>query len=299
MESVDISVTIIGMDGSSSSSLSSSSSISSSSSADTGGAEEGGEAVGGGYRGAMTVMCRWPEIVRRIQMPDGSIREEILGEDEARRVERCYIDGETHPAAPLTHYKDVPAGIWYEEAVASLLQRGALDARQSLFRGEDASLRAEIAAVLTRLKGDPSFAIPLRSSFDDVPFSSWYHPYTEQAGERGWMKGYNDCFGTRPCRTRPLATATRAEAIAMIVRTYGLRPLGAAPAFEDVPANAWFADEMQIAADSCILRGDEGTRRAAPDRLVNRAEMAALFVRAEASQLYGRDCGLPKAQRDY
>jgi hypothetical protein len=43
---------------------------------------------------------------------------------------------------------------------------------------------------------------------------------------QGWMIGYGDCYGTRPCFTKPLAIASRAEAAAMVVRTYGLPALG-------------------------------------------------------------------------
>ncbi len=249
----------------------------------------------GGHRGQMTLppdpLPSWPQILRRWFGRDGTVtREEVLPDAEARTIDRCYIDG-GHDAAPRTHYDDVPPGVWYEESLERLLRRGALDASQQSFRATDSAVRAAFATVLVRLRSTltPDPAVP--PSFDDTEASAWYHPFVEDAARQGWMIGYKDCYGTRPCFTAPLQIATRAEAAAMVVRTYGLRELGLAPAFADVPAFAWYADEVQIAADHCLLQGDDATGLAAPERTVNRAEMAALLDRAERALRYGRDCG--------
>lgn len=199
---------------------------------------------------------------------------------------------------PLTHYEDVEPGSWYEADVADLLQRGVLDAAQRRFRPTDPAVRAEFAKILVKLYGIEHPAAPAVASFDDTNAAAWYHPFVEEAAARGWMRGYGDCYGTRPCMLRPGAPATRAEAAAMIVRYYGLEPTGRAPVFADVPEGAWYVGEAQIAADHCILQGDDGTGLLAPERLVNRAEMVTLFARAERGLLYGRDCGVSRVHAE-
>lgn len=234
-----------------------------------------------------------PTIIRRRRLPDGNYFEETLPADQAGDVTRCYIDEPVRPAAPepLTHYDDVEPGAWYEEAVKSLLDAGVLDASQTSFRAADSAVRAEFAKVLTALKGIAQPVSPATPSFDDTDPAAWYFPFTEEAGKRGWMKGYSDCYGTHPCHVMPSASTTRAEAIAMIVRYYGFQPLSLAPRFADVPRGAWYEDVLQIAADRCIVQGDDLTGLVAPERVVNRAEMVALFARAREVLRYGRDCG--------
>ncbi len=251
----------------------------------------------GGHRGGMTLPAEsprsWPEIVRRWFGADGTVtREDLLPDAEARRINRCYVDG-GHEAATRTHYLDVPPGVWYEEALERLLRRGALDASQPRFHATEPAVRAAFATMLVRLRSTltPDPTVPV--SFDDTDATAWYHPFVEDAARHGWMLGYGDCYGTRPCFTKPLHTATRAEAAVMVVRTYGLTPLGLAPAFSDVPSAAWYADAVQTAADHCLLQGDAGTSFVAPDRTVNRAEMAVLLDRVERDLRYGVDCGVP------
>lgn len=233
-----------------------------------------------------------PTVVRRRRLPDGTVVEEVIPADQIGGV-RCYIDEFGRPAArqPLTHYEDIVPGAWYESAVKSLLDRGVLDAGQPLFRPDDSAVRAEFAKVLTMIEGIDAPATPAVPSFDDTERSAWYFPFTEEAGRQGWMKGYGDCYGTHPCMLKPGSATTRAEAVAMIVRYYGILAQDLAPRFRDVSQDAWYATVVQAAADRCIVQGDDLTGLLAPERVVNRAEMVALFARAEQNLRYGRDCG--------
>lgn len=267
-QSIVISLTVVGEE------VSSSSSSAASSSASVTPAPVGDDTEHGGARRSV-----WT-ILENLQSADlpGIVRERKLP------------SGEYHQAA-LTHYEDVPPGSWYEAAVADFLKRGVLDATQLMFRPEDPAVRAEFAKVLVKLRNIQHPVVPAVPSFDDTDPTAWYHAFVEEAALHGWMKGYNNCYGTRPCMLRPGAPATRAEAVAMIVRYYRLEASNRAPVFSDVPDGAWYTAELQAAADHCIVQGDEQTGLVAPERLVNRAEMVMLFARAEQNLVYGQDCG--------
>ncbi len=199
-----------------------------------------------------------------------------------------------HAAAPLTHYDDVHPGDWFERPVKDLLDRGVLDKTQNLFRPADFAVRAEFAKILVKLENILP-RTPAEPAFDDTDRTAWYFAYTEEAGMQSWMKGDDNCYGTHPCTLRPGAPTTRAEAVAMLVRYYKLAPLSLAPVFADVGGDAWYRDVLQIAADRCIVQGDDLTGLAEPERIVNRAEMIAMFSRAEQHLRYGKDCGTVSA----
>lgn len=231
-------------------------------------------------------------LVCQRRLPDGSVVRVSVPVEDVGTNPNC-VFGEVHPSAPLplTHYEDVEPGVWYEQDLKDLLDANILDAGQPVFRPGDPAVRAEFGKILSLLSGVTAPAVPDVPSFDDTDPAAWYYAFTEEAGRRGWMRGDDNCHGTHPCTLRPAAPATRAEAVAMIVRYYGLTKQSLAPRFADVPANAWYRDVMQTAADRCIMQGDALTGLAAPDRVVNRAEMITLFARAEANLRYGTDCG--------
>lgn len=233
-----------------------------------------------------------PVIIARRRLPGtDSIVTQQLSEDDARRVSVCYVDdAPTHAAAPETGYEDVPAGAWYEEALKAFLEKGILDATQKRFRGSDTAVRAEFAKVLGMLHGNVPEKLTGTLQFDDVRPSEWYARFVEFAGKKGWMRGYNNCIGTHPCTVMPGSTITRAEAAAMIVRFYGLKPTGTAPIFRDVSTDAWYSADMQTAADRCIVQGSGTARLANPNERLNRAEMIVLLDRARRKLAFGSDC---------
>lgn len=230
-----------------------------------------------------------PTIIERKQLPDGTYFNQILTPQEAQGINQCYIDIPYHSAAPALPYTDVTPADWYANAVQFFIDHHILDTTQKTFRGNDLALRSEFAKILMMLGNKPhtSVAIP---SFDDVPAAAWYFQPAEDSAKNGWIKGYNDCYGTHPCLFKPANTATRAEAIAMIMRFLNIAPLSLAPQFHDVPKGAWYAPFMQSAADHCIVQGDGKTHDANPNRTINRAEMVTLFMRAMQHQVYGKDC---------
>lgn len=201
----------------------------------------------------------------------------------------------TNIGSAFAAYSDVPAGVWYGDAVAALTQDGVLDASQTSFRGAELANRAEFVKLLVAMNGGLLSTPPAVASFDDVKASAWYYPYMEEAAKEQWVKGDGNCYGSHPCYGRPAANINRAEAAALIVRAFALEGTGDAPQFVDNPSGQWYTAAIQTAADHCILQGDDSTGRVRPNDNMNRAEMVVMLHRVDQGQTYGVDCG-SKAQ---
>ncbi|MFA6523824.1 MAG: S-layer homology domain-containing protein [Candidatus Peribacteraceae bacterium] len=191
----------------------------------------------------------------------------------------------------IAAYADVPAGVWYEEAVKSFTDAGYLDASQPNFRATDTANRAEFTKLVVELNGGILSTAPAVPSFDDVKASAWFYGYMEEAGKEGWVKGDGNCYGSHPCYARPTSNVSRAEAAALIVRAFGLESTSDAPTFVDNPSGQWYTDAIQIAADHCVLQGDGATGRVRPTDNMNRAEMVVMLNRVDQGLAYGTDCG--------
>lgn len=204
----------------------------------------------------------------------------------------------TQVGTVLAAYSDVPAGVWYEEAVESFSEDGYLDATQTRFRGNDNANRAEFIKLVVELNGGILSTPPAVPSFDDVRPGAWYYSYMEEAAKEGWVKGDNNCYGSHPCYARPAANINRAEAAALIVRAFGLEATGDAPEFVDVPNGQWYTDAVQTAADHCVVQGDDATGRARPADFMNRAEMVVMLHRVDQGLVYGVDCSTDEPAAD-
>jgi len=189
-------------------------------------------------------------------------------------------------------YSDVPSGVWYEEAVEAFLDMGYLDTAQPRFRGSEPANRAEFVKLVVMLNGGLLSTPPAVPSFSDVPTGAWYYQYFEEAAKEGWVRGDGDCYGKKPCYARPSANINRAEAAALIVRSFGLEETGAAAQFVDNPSGQWYTDSIQTAADHCVLQGDDSTGRVRPGDNMNRAEMVVMLHRVDQGLSYGVDCGV-------
>ncbi len=194
-------------------------------------------------------------------------------------------------ATAVAAYSDVPAGVWYEDAVSAFMDAGYLDSTQTKFRGQDNANRAEFVKLVVELNGGVISTAPAVPSFDDVATGAWYYKYFEEAGKEGWVRGDGSCFGKHPCYARPSANINRAEAAAIIVRAFGLEAAGSAPQFVDNPSGQWYTADIQTAADHCVLQGDDSTGRVRPSDNMNRAEMVVMLHRVDQGLTYGADCG--------
>jgi hypothetical protein len=193
-------------------------------------------------------------------------------------------------AGTILAYSDVPSGVWYGEAVDDFVAAGYLDASQPRFRGGDPALRAEFVKLVVELNGGILGTAPSVPSFNDVPVGSWFFGYMEEAAAEGWVRGDGNCYGSQPCNARPGARINRAEAAALINRAFGLVGTGDAPQFVDNPSGQWYTNDIQVAADNCVLRGDDGRGTVRPGDNMNRAEMVVMLHRVDMGLQYP-DCG--------
>lgn len=76
----------------------------------------------------------------------------------------------------------------------------------------------------------------------------------------------------------PQQEVTRAEFIAMLVRTLGLKSSGNA-GFADVPQDSWYAEAMAAAVEAGLVAG-MGDGKLAPNEVITREQMAKILVRA-------------------
>ncbi|MBU0458644.1 hypothetical protein KKF03_04310, partial [Patescibacteria group bacterium] len=198
----------------------------------------------------------------------------------------------TQAGSVFAAYTDVPGGVWFEDAVNAFVDAGYLDAGQTRFRGSESANRAEFVKLVVELNGGILSTPPAVPSFDDVATGAWYYGYMEEAGKEGWVRGDGDCYGSHPCYGRPSANINRAEAAALIVRSFGLEATGDASQFVDNPSGQWYTDVIQTSADHCVLQGDDATGRVRPGDNMNRAEMVVMLYRVDQGLTYGVDCGV-------
>lgn len=187
-------------------------------------------------------------------------------------------------------YTDVPSNAWYAAAVDDFAAAGYLDTTQSTFRPSDLALRAEFVKLIVELNGGILGTAPTIPSFNDVAVGAWYYGYMEEAAAEGWVRGDGDCYGEANCNARPGARINRAEAAALIVRAFGLEGTDEAPQFVDSPSGQWYTNDVQTAADNCILQGDDGRGTVRPGDNMNRAEMVVMLQRVDMGLQYP-NCG--------
>ena len=175
---------------------------------------------------------------------------------------------------------DVPEGEWYFGYVSGACDLGVMQGKGGgLFDPEGSSTRAEFVAVLMRLSGEETVGTEDADlPFSDVGPNDWFAPYVVWAVGKGYVNGYPD--GT----FRPDAVISRCETAALIDRFIKGEGIGTVPdpdapdSFRDVPANAWYANELDAARSSGLMKGDpDGSFR--PEDSVIRAEIAAIAVR--------------------
>ncbi len=101
--------------------------------------------------------------------------------------------------------------------------------------------------------------------------AEWMEPYLEQLVEWGVMQGSSSG------NLNPDRVLTRAEFVTMINRAFGYTERGTTP-FQDVPENAWYADDINIAYQAGYFTGTSETT-ASPGGRVTREQAAVLLGR--------------------
>ncbi len=118
----------------------------------------------------------------------------------------------------------------------------------------------------------------LTDEFSDIKAGAWYYDAVEDVVNAGLMKGSNGKFNPGSAMTRAELVTVFARMAGVDDRTLSGYALSASILFrKDVKMNQWFAGAIGWAAD-CGLVGGVGDKKFEPNRAVNRAEMAKLFV---------------------
>ncbi|MDQ6422904.1 phosphodiester glycosidase family protein [Paenibacillus sp. LHD-117] len=114
-----------------------------------------------------------------------------------------------------------------------------------------------------------------KKTFMDVGSSHWAIDEITELSAKHVVQGVTDTLFS------PKRNMTRAEFAAMLVRALNLAGTAESPSirFADVPTDAWYAAEVQLAAHAGIVTG-YGDNLFKPDAGVTRQEMAAMIVRA-------------------
>ena len=162
-------------------------------------------------------------------------------------VKATFMDDNTM----LNYFVDVKAGDYFYDAVLWAVQEGITSGTDATHFSPNASCtRAQIVTFLWRAAGSPE---PKNmSSFTDVPADSYYAKAVAWAVENGITGGTGDG------KFSPDATCTRAQAMTFLYRASGSPAVSGGSAFNDVAANAYYADAVAWAEKNEITGGIGG-----------------------------------------
>lgn len=115
-------------------------------------------------------------------------------------------------------------------------------------------------------------ALEYKKQFNDLSGKHWAYNVIRQLVAKQIVSGVTDTTFA------PEKKITRAEFAALIVNALRLKSMKPA-AFSDVPADAWYADEVSAAFEHGILQG-VSANRFAPNQQITREQMAIMIVNA-------------------
>lgn len=238
-----------------------------------------------------------------------------LGEDAAGLVANLYcyddeagslgyeataqVDGEGVARLPFDHasswlvaldsrshalpFPDALEGEWYSEAVRwawlSGLMTGYGDGPSAgLFGTGDVLTRAQLAAVLYNAAGQPEVDPAGAAAFSDCDPGAWYAKAVAWAASQGLMTGYGDGSG----RFGPDDGLTREQLAAVFWRAAD-EPAADADlsTFPDGgETSAWALEPVEWAVETGLLGGYDDTGELGPADPLERAQLAAVLMRA-------------------
>ena len=116
----------------------------------------------------------------------------------------------------------------------------------------------------------------------NIPFSDIHNSYARD--EITLLQKQGIVMGDGKGRFNPDQPVTRAEFVAMLGRTLGLKPVNAPlQAFPDVPYGNWADGWIQAAAQAGLVGGTSPTTFA-PAKFISRQEAAAILVRSRTNR---------------
>ena len=204
---------------------------------------------------------------------DGSI-EDMGGRYDAETG--CFVFQTDHLSRYLLVDKgfvDVPAGSYYEDAVAWAVANGITTGTDATHFAPDGSCtRAQAVTFLWRAAGSPapeSTTMP----YADVPAGSYYHDAVLWAVEQGITKG------TSETTFSPNDTCTRAQIVTLLWRAEKAPAAGGSNHFADVKSNAYYADAVLWAVAEGITKGTTDTTFS-PNADCTRAQIVTFLWRS-------------------
>ena len=159
--------------------------------------------------------------------------------------------GTTEPTKPAHSFDDVPAGAYYEEAVAWAAEKGITEGTSAnTFAPKALCTRAQVVTFLWRAAGCPE---PQNAgSFADVTAGSYYAKAVAWAIENGITGGTGDGMFS------PDAVCTRAQAVTFLYRASSAADDSGSTSFSDVDADAYYAAAVRWAEQNGITGGIGG-----------------------------------------
>ena len=159
--------------------------------------------------------------------------------------------GTTEPTKPAHSFDDVPAGAYYEEAVAWAAEKGITKGTSAnTFAPKALCTRAQVVTFLWRAAGCPE---PQNAgSFADVTAGSYYAKAVAWAIENGITGGTGDGMFS------PDAVCTRAQAVTFLYRASAAPAVDGSSSFSDVDADAYYMAAVRWAEQNGITGGIGG-----------------------------------------
>jgi hypothetical protein len=125
--------------------------------------------------------------------------------------------------------------------------------------------------------------------FSDLPTSSEFYGYFEEAGNEGWLPAKSDCFSNSNCKAYPYETITRGEAVDVFVRAFGLIRRNEAPSFDDVNSSTSYGDSVQTGADYCIFVASD-SNNAYHNKALTDTDLVYMISRVDSESKYSEGC---------
>lgn len=170
-------------------------------------------------------------------------------------------------------FADVPSSAYYYDAVAWAIEKGITSGTSAVTFSPNASCtRAQLAVFLWRAAGSPE-PQSSESRFVDVQPDAYYHKAGLWALEQGITSG------TSETTFSPDAAVTRAQTVVFLYRAAGSPEASGSNPFEDVRADAYYANAVQWAVSKGITSGTSATMFS-PNSNCTRAQIMTFLYRA-------------------
>lgn len=144
-------------------------------------------------------------------------------------------------------FNDVAKGAYYYDAVVWAVKQGITKGiTDDEFRPDASCTRGQIVTFLWRMNGSPRATGA--NPFTDVSDDAYYYDAVL------WAVNQNITNGITDDEFRPEAIVTRAQTVTFLHRAGG-SPASSGEVFEDVPADAYYADAVQWARANGIAEG--------------------------------------------